>query len=330
MARTPDGAANRRSRRRRQQRRRVALGVGALVLAVAVVAVVTAVTRGGGDTDSVVTGPAPTTPVSAPPTTTTTLVASPEVIAPPASAEATTATLTRVERALRGDDRDPARLRVLGWEQQLAYRQLSNHADWVPGVLATLPVDVRPWVQGNLDASAALSRLTPPQTSLPDWTILTPPSPDAMRGYYAEAERDSGIAWAYLAAIHFLETRMGRIRGNSTAGAQGPMQFIPSTWQAYGNGGDVNDNRDAILAAGRYLKAAGGPADMDKAIFAYNHDSGYVTAVKAYAQNLLDDPRAYDGYYQWQVYYRTVDGTVLLPEGYTTGGPIGPRALPPA
>ena len=36
------------------------------------------------------------------------------------------------------------------------------------------------------------------------------------------------------------------------------------------------------------------------------------------------------GYYHWQVYYRTVDGAVLLPEGYTTGGSIGPRSLPPA
>ena len=174
------------------------------------------------------------------------------------------------------------------------------------------------------------SSLTPPQTQLPDWTILAPPPAETLRGYYAEAEQASGIPWAYLAAIHFLETRTGRIRGNSSAGAQGPMQFIPSSWAAYGNGGDVNDNRDAILAAGRYLKAAGGPANMDKAIFAYNHDDGYVTAVKAYAQNMLNDPRAYDGYYQWQVYYRTVDGTVLLPEGYTAGGPIGARALPPA
>ena len=304
--------------------------VGALVLVVVVGAAAVLAQSGGDDPERVATGPVPTTAVTAPPTTTTTLVVSPELIVPPASADAAAATLSRVERALRSEDRDPARLRVLGWEQQLAYRQLSNHNEWIGPVLAALPADVRPFVAGNLEASAALSKLTPPQTGLPDWTILTPPPADAMRAYYAEAEQESGIPWAYLAAIHFLETRMGRIRGNSTAGAQGPMQFIPSSWKAYGNGGDVNDNRAAILAAGRYLKAAGGPTDMDKAIFAYNHDSGYVTAVKAYAQNLLADPRAYDGYYQWQVYYRTVDGTVLLPEGYTAGGPIGARALPPA
>ena len=211
----------------------------------------------------------------------------------------------------------------------MAYRQLSNHPDWVEPVVAALPPDVVPWVQANLEAGAALSSLTPPQAGLPDWTILVPEPPEALRGYYAEAETQSGIPWAYLAAIHFLETRMGRIHGNSPAGAQGPMQFIPSSWAAHGAGGDVHDDRDAILAAGRYLQAAGGPADMERAIFAYNHDDGYVAAVQAYARNLLEDPRAYDGYYHWQVLYRTVDGAVLLPEGYAPGATIGPRALPP-
>jgi hypothetical protein len=260
----------------------------------------------------------------------TTLVASPDLIVPPRSAEATASTLTRVERAIRSDDRDPGRLRVLGWEEQLAYRQLSNHDDWTPVTMAALPDDVKPWVERNLLASTGLSSITPAETQLPDWTILPPPPADTLRGYYDEAEQASGIPWAYLAAIHFLETRLGRIHGNSSAGAQGPMQFIPSTWAAYGNGGDVNDNRDAILAAGRYLRAAGGPANMDKAIFAYNHDDGYVAAVKAYAENMLENPRAYDGYYQWQVYYRTVDGTFLLPEGWQAGGPVVPHTLPPA
>lgn len=327
----PAGAVPTRRVRRLRRARRRGLVAGALVLAGAAAAggvVVAGSGRGGtGRADaprSVPTTAAVTT------TTTTTLVASPDQLRPPTSAAETAATLTRVERAIRGDDRDPARLRALGWEQQLAYRQLSNHEDWIPATLAAIPDDIRPAVQANLDASAALSRLTPPQTQLPDWTILTPPPPEVLRGYYAEAERASGIPWAYLAAIHFLETRMGRIRGNSPAGAQGPMQFIPSSWAAYGNGGDVYDNRDAILAAGRYLAAAGGPADMDRAIFAYNHDQGYVRAVQAYARTMLADPRSYDGYYHWQVYYRTTAGTVLLPEGYAPGGPIGARPLPAA
>lgn len=325
---SPHGS--RRDRRRRQRRRRGAIVVPVVVVvAGALAAGAVVLTRDDGPAARSDRAAGVGASRVATTTTTTTLVPSPDLVVPPRSAEATAATLTRVERALRADDRDPGRLRVLGWEQQLAYRQLSNHADWVDPVVAALPADVAPWVRANLDASAALSRLTPPQTELPDWTILTPPPPETLRGYYAEAEQHSGIPWAYLAAIHLLETRMGRIRGNSTAGAQGPMQFIPSSWAAHGAGGDVHDNRDAILAAGRYLRAAGGPADMATAIFAYNHDSGYVTAVESYARNLLADPRAYDGYYHWQVYYRTVDGAVLLPEGYTRGGSIGPRPLPP-
>jgi hypothetical protein len=332
---TPDPAPNRHSRRRQRGRRRLLAISAVIVLAVLILGIAVAVLAGGGDdgpTRRVATGGDDVPASTVPPTTTTTLVPSPELIKPPATPEAAAATLTRVERALRGDDRDPAKLRVLGWEQQLAYRQLSNHTDWIPATVAALAPDVLPAVQANLDASAALSRpsLTPPQSQLPNWSIVAPLPSETLRAYYAESEQASGIPWAYLAAIHFLETRMGRIRGDSSAGAQGPMQFIPSSWAAYGNGGDVNDNRDAILAAGRYLRAAGGPANMDKAIFAYNHDDGYVAAVKAYAQNMLNDPRAYDGYHQWQVYYRTVDGTVLLPEGYTANGPVGARTLPPA
>src|SRR5262249_6028038 len=124
-------------------------------------------------------GPAAPT---APPTTT--LVGSPDLIVPPHTADATAATLTRVERALRSDDRDPGHLRVLGWEQQLAYRELSNHDDWIPHTLAALPDDVKPWVQRNLDASAGLSGITPAETQLPDWTVLPPPPAETLRGYY--------------------------------------------------------------------------------------------------------------------------------------------------
>jgi membrane-bound lytic murein transglycosylase B len=122
------------------------------------------------------------------------------------------------------------------------------------------------------------------------------------------------VPWQYLAAIHLVESRMGRIRGESSAGAQGPMQFLPSTWAVYGGGGDINSYHDAILAAARYLRANGAPADMDNALFRYNPSSRYVRAVSAYAGQMKADERAYLGYYHWQVYYF---GT-WLPEGYGT------------
>ena len=67
-----------------------------------------------------------------------------------------------------------------------------------------------------------------------------------------------------LAGIHLVETRMGRLRGTSPAGAKGPMQFIPETWARFGQG-DIESNRDAIRAAARHLVAHGAPDRMRKA-----------------------------------------------------------------
>jgi soluble lytic murein transglycosylase-like protein len=151
--------------------------------------------------------------------------------------------------------------------------------------------------------------------TLPDWHIVQPPPIEELLTYYREAEAKFGVPWYFLAAIHLVETRMGRIRGDSSAGAQGPMQFIASTWAAYGEG-DINSDHDAILAAARYLKAAGAPGDMPKAVFAYNHDTRYVAGVTDYAEVMHADPAAYRGYYGWQVYFPTKDGVIFMPVGW--------------
>jgi len=250
-------------------------------------------------------------------TSTTPPITSPEQIPAPSDARAAADALTRVERGLRSDDRDPTRLAILGWEQQKVYGTVLAHPEWQNEVLGALPDDVREIARANFDAANALTApdLGPPFPSLPDWTILVPKPVDVLLGYYHEAEAATGIPWAYFAAIHFVETKTGRIRGNSTAGAQGPMQFILSTWAVYGTG-DINDDHDAILAAARYLKAAGGPADMNRALYAYNPSRAYVTAVQKYAGVMLADARAFAGYHAWQVYVVTVDGTTFLPEGW--------------
>src|SRR3712207_536212 len=84
----------------------------------------------------------------------------------------------------------------------------------------------------NLTASAELTRLNPPpKPQPPAWRIVAPAPASELLGHYRAAEAAVGVPWQYLAAIHLVETRMGRIRGVSVAGAQGPMQFLPSTWE---------------------------------------------------------------------------------------------------
>jgi membrane-bound lytic murein transglycosylase B len=92
---------------------------------------------------------------------------------------------------------------------------------------------------------------------------------------------------AVLAGINEVETAFGTDLNVSSAGAEGWMQFMPSTWAIYGvdaNGDgvkDPNNPEDAIFAAARYLKAAGMPQNTYGAIFAYNHAGWYVAEVLA-------------------------------------------------
>lgn len=102
-----------------------------------------------------------------------------------------------------------------------------------------------------------------------------------------------GLSWTVLAAIGQIESADGTNMGPSTAGALGPMQFLPSTWAAwgitaFGESGPPNimDPYDAVPSAARYLCAngAGTPAGLPGAIFAYNHAQWYVNEVLALAQ----------------------------------------------
>jgi hypothetical protein len=226
--------------------------------------------------------------------------------------------LAMVETAIRDPNLAGAHLTWMGHLQQLAYSRLQDFPDWKDTVLSALPAETRAAVNASLEAGKQLRLLNGPiPKNLPDWKIVEPKPVDLLLGYYKEAEREFDVPWYYLASVNLVESRMGRIRGLSSAGAQGPMQFIPSTWTQYGNGGDINDDHDAILGAARYLKAAGAPGNMQKALFAYNHSQAYVNALLDYGNVMKADASAYRGYYGWQVYYPTLDGAMLLPVGWT-------------
>jgi hypothetical protein len=152
-------------------------------------------------------------------------------------------------------------------------------------------------------------------------SIVEPEPVDVLRTFYAEAEALTGIPWYWLAAINLQETRMGRIEGVSSAGAVGPMQFLPTTWAECCTG-DPLDTRDAIIGAATYLAQSGGPDDMAAAVYQYNPNDGYVAVVTAYAESLRDEPELYPGFHAFQVFFGSEAGTVRLPVGFTTPVPV--------
>jgi hypothetical protein len=226
--------------------------------------------------------------------------------------------LTMAEAFIRDPTVSRDQLAWAGHMEQLCISRIADFPEWRDQVLAALPAGPRAVVAASIEAGKQLRAMHsgPIPKNLPDWHIVQPAPIEELLTYYREAESKFGVPWYFLASINLIETRMGRIRGDSSAGAQGPMQFIPSTWAAYGQG-DVNSYHDSILAAGRYLKAAGAPGDMAKAVLAYNHDTRYVSAVTGYAEAMHNDPAAYRGYYGWQVYYPTQDGPIHMPVGWT-------------
>jgi membrane-bound lytic murein transglycosylase B len=162
-------------------------------------------------------------------------------------------------------------------------------------------------VQTNLAAKRELWRLTPTTHRRRFRTGPALPAATLLR-YYREADRRFAVRWNLLAAVNFVESAFNKLRNNSAAGAQGPMQFVPSTWRAYGLGGDVRDPHDAILGAANYLHANGAPRNNRRALFRYNPSPLYVDAVLRYAREIRTDRRAFYEYYARQVFVRTPSG----------------------
>jgi hypothetical protein len=188
----------------------------------------------------------------------------------------------------------------------LVSTQVSARLGLVPRVLALVsaPADgmarLTREVRRITGRSASLISLRPAQRMLP-----VDPTPGSGRPstylqlFQASAARYCpGMSWTVLAAIGQIESGDGSNMGPSSAGALGPMQFLPSTWQewgitAFGETGSPNimDPFDAVPAAARLLCAAGAGSagGLRGAIFAYNHANWYVNEVLALAQAYARD-----------------------------------------
>ncbi len=243
----------------------------------------------------------------------------------PADPIATATLLAEVETALRNPTTPPQQLPDLGHQQQVIYRVLSADVPRSQQVLAALPQRWRSVAERHLAARREFLRMSRGRrpSMLPAWRIIQPEPAEQLIAYYKKAEAATGIEWEVLAAVNLVETGMGRIDGVSVANAQGPMQFLPTTWAEAGIGkGDIRDPHDAIQAAARYLVRRGGLQDIRRGLWGYNNSDYYGKAVMLYASLIKEDPSAYTGLYHWEIHFNADAGDLWLPVGYVQRAPI--------
>lgn len=237
------------------------------------------------------------------------------LLAPPPIVPRLVAADAAVQAALRqwnGGGRVPRALATAVLHEQLLELKLADHPRLYRVVLPTLPRRLRQDVADDVTARRDLESLAPPKSVKGPRLRIGPALPALrLRSYYLEAQRRTGVAWQILAAINYVESDFGRLREPSWAGAQGPMQFIRSTWAQYGHG-NVHDPHAAILAAARFLHAAGAPAHERAAVHHYNPSWRYVDAVEHDAARIRRDPRALLVLYSRQLLRRTKHGWALL------------------
>jgi membrane-bound lytic murein transglycosylase B len=139
------------------------------------------------------------------------------------------------------------------------------------------------------ESASLISALSPPASKK---AAVDPRSFIGM--YRRAADACPGLPWTVVAAVGEVESQHGRDAARSKAGAIGPMQILPSTWQAYATDGDgdgrtdAHSAADAIATAGKLLCVNGGGdrATLATAIWNYNHSWEYVARVLDVAAQL--------------------------------------------
>ena len=200
----------------------------------------------------------------------------------------------------------PDDLALYALYQQRIYRYVRQRPALAQRVIAALPVRLRPQASDNVTAGRSLLMLLPkkPPKTQPPLRVGTAEPPGRLLQWYRQAQERFGVRWQILAAVNFVESGFNRLRNNSYAGAQGPMQFMPATWRTYGLGGDVRDPHDAILGAANYLRASGAAASYRTALYHYNPSPLYVDAITRYARQMQRRPERFYAYWSWQVFVR--------------------------
>jgi membrane-bound lytic murein transglycosylase B len=237
--------------------------------------------------------------------------------------------LEALEAAIRAPATPDSALPRLAHQQQVIYRVLSRDPARARQVRQVLSPSWHWLFDQHVAARQEFLAMHrgPAGSTLPAWRIQAPAPAERLLEAYRSASAKTGIPWEVLAAVNLVETGMGRIDGVSVANAQGPMQFLPSTWAepGIGRGGNIRDPWDAIHAAARYLVRRGGLSDIRRGLWGYNNSNHYGEAVLRYAAVLKADPAAYRGLYHWEIHYASAAGDLWLPVGYAQAKPIHVR-----
>ena len=253
-------------------------------------------------------------------TTTPTPAATPQAVPAPgarlprdagAVAEALAADLRGLRAAAHawdGEGRPPRELTLLALHEQRLEHLLVDRPALRRETLALLRGEDRRAVRDGVMAEAMLAELSSGWPVKRRFKTQAPRPAAELWRHYRRAQRRFGVSPMLLAGVNLVESAFGRLRNDSVAGAQGPMQFMPATWRAYGLGGDVQDPRDAILGAANYLRASGAPGDERTALYHYNPSRLYVRAVLRFARRMRRDRTAFEALYARQVFVRAAGG----------------------